>query len=375
MQELNILNIYDNSNEHRNDQFIDNIDSKLHVITDFDDAESNYEWLKMMEDTVPYLDNILRNPNRFIVNDEEIVKIELARRVTVESIKHLARNTNLIQDYDKKTGDVKPSKILNINKEESFDTYENKFIYSLIKNMCYFIDHKKKNITPTSGSKDYKTMEYNGTSNLGKEKVNISMTLSSKLKGTSNPGDKGTVQERIEKLELQINDLKSTSVYKNIDKLHITLVTSPIKKTNVILKNVNFQYALSLWNYLQTHFDSNPRIKMKNKNYFDNGNLKKCVDESFLLDYLVLTSAGEKKSEQNSLELSEKLVENLVEKVVNIDSNIDNVKLKELIDKKYCVVKYKTVVNERQIEQKFKKYMDDYLDRIKDLRLQCGDSK
>ena len=64
------------------------------------------------------LDNILRNPNRFIVNEEDIVKIELARRVTVESIKHLSKNTNLIQDYNKETGDVRPSKILNINKEE-----------------------------------------------------------------------------------------------------------------------------------------------------------------------------------------------------------------------------------------------------------------
>lgn len=36
---------------------------------------SNYEWLTIMEDTIRYLDNILRNPNRFIVNEEDIVKI------------------------------------------------------------------------------------------------------------------------------------------------------------------------------------------------------------------------------------------------------------------------------------------------------------
>lgn len=40
-----------------------------------------------MEQTVPYIDNIFRNPNRFIINEEEIVKIERARRITVESIK------------------------------------------------------------------------------------------------------------------------------------------------------------------------------------------------------------------------------------------------------------------------------------------------
>ena len=40
-----------------------------------------------------------------LLNEEEIVKIELARKVTVESIKHLAKHTNLIQDVDPKTGD------------------------------------------------------------------------------------------------------------------------------------------------------------------------------------------------------------------------------------------------------------------------------
>ena len=40
-----------------------------------------------MEETIPYLDNIFRAPNRFIINEEEIVKIERARRITVESIK------------------------------------------------------------------------------------------------------------------------------------------------------------------------------------------------------------------------------------------------------------------------------------------------
>ena len=98
-----------------------------------------------IEDTIPYLDNIFRAPNRFIINEEEVVKIERARRITVESIKNLSRNTNFIQEVDKKTGDVKPSKILNIDKEESYDTYENRLIYTLIQNMKYFVSIKKKN--------------------------------------------------------------------------------------------------------------------------------------------------------------------------------------------------------------------------------------
>ena len=119
MDDLKIIDYYNNADDKKKEAFSSHINSNLRVVTDYNSEDYDYEWLDKMEECIRYLDNILRNPNRFIVNEEDIVKIELARRVTVESIKHLSRNTNLIQDYDKKTGDVKPSKILNINKEES----------------------------------------------------------------------------------------------------------------------------------------------------------------------------------------------------------------------------------------------------------------
>ena len=118
----------------KNDSFMNHLNSTLLVKRNFELHEYDYEWLERIEDVLPYLDNILRNPKRFIVNEEEIVKVELSKKITVESVIHLTQHTNLIQDYNEKTGDVKPTKVLNINKEESLDTYENRFIYTLINN-------------------------------------------------------------------------------------------------------------------------------------------------------------------------------------------------------------------------------------------------
>ena len=44
-------------------------------------------------------------------------------KITVETIKHLSKNTNFIQTIDPVTGDVTPSKLLKVRKEESYDTY------------------------------------------------------------------------------------------------------------------------------------------------------------------------------------------------------------------------------------------------------------
>ena len=104
MNGLEIIDLYDKYDDKKINSFCDNIDSNLRVVTNSDSVDCNFEWLEIMEDTIQYLDNILRNPNRFIVNEEDIVKIELARRVTVESIKHLSRILILFRIIIKRLG-------------------------------------------------------------------------------------------------------------------------------------------------------------------------------------------------------------------------------------------------------------------------------
>ena len=361
--ELSIVDLY---NEHDNEpieEFNNNIVSSLNIKSDYDKTNFSLDWLTIMEDTIRYIDNILRNPNRFIINEEDIVKVELARRVTVESIKHLSRNTNLIQDYNKKTGDVKPSKILNINKEESYDTYENRFIYSLIQNMKMYVTFKKKALEEVTSAKDDKAMYYKATTKVGKTKYEVEVKMKSALDADSKDEDSAEAAlARIKKLEEKITDLTSSEVYKTINKLHITLVTSPIKKTNVILKNTNFQYALKLWNYMQEHMDPDMENVKDSKDEKLENKLKDYVDETFLLDYLVLDAYGspkDKRSEVKKKEVSKKIINSMLQKLLEMDS-LDKKEILDLIDKYYTVVKYRSVVNDKEIHDRFKEAISNY---------------
>lgn len=378
MDRLKILDLYNNSPEKKKENFNKKINSTLEVKLDYDKVDCDYEWLDIMEDTIRYLDNILRNPNRFIVNEEEVIKIELARRVTVESIKHLSRNTNLIQDYDKKTGDVKPSKILNINKEESFNTYENRFIYSLIQNMKSFIARKKSmnQITESSTLKDNKTLTYNATSKVGDEDIKISMQLDSKIDNKNPIKDESglSINDRIEKLELQISDLTSSDVYKNLAKLHVALVTSPIKKTNVILKNVNFQYAVKLWNYMQENIDGNSKRIKDSKTYKDDGELKNYIDESFLLNYLAVDSLNKKTTTEEEKkeikeEVNQRIVNTMLDQMLAVDDTLTEDELKNIIVKQYEVIKYKNNTNIKTLYNIFNKQIDKYLNKFNNLKI------
>ena len=368
--DLNVLTLYNEKNMPRIKAFNSAVKSEYEVQTNYEQVDVNFEWLEIMEDTVRYLDNILRNPNRFIVNEEEVVKVEQARRITVESIKHLSKHTNFIQEIDPVTDDVKPSKILNINKDESYNTYENRVIYTLIQNMRIFIDMRKRKLVTQSYSKNHKKGEYHGVARVGSENVNIDISMNSKADSKKTYGAKGdlSIEERIAKLELRITDLTNTSVYKSLAKAHVARVIPPIKKTNLILKNVNFQYAMRLWDYLARYRDDGNKSTKNNLVYKEDKHVQKMFDDVFLLNYLVLNSLGGNddktfKKEQNR-EAIETLTNNMITKIVEINSDLPVEEIEKIIGDKIAVIKSKKEASVAEVSNKLNSKMQSLISKI-----------
>ena len=235
-----------------------------------------------------------------------------------------------------------------------------------------FIARKKAMGIKTSSTKNNKRLEYTASTKVGEEQVNVNMSLDSKLNSLDDGKNEDglTIPERIEKLELQISDLTNSEVYKTLAKLHVALVTSPIKKTNVILKNVNFQYAVKLWNYMQENLDDHTTNIKKKQDYQDTGELKSYVDETFLLNYLIMNTLNENTTtESEKQEISERLIGNVIEKIIDIDSNISEEQLKDIVAKQYKVIKYKQVTSVKRIEELFNKKIDKYLKRVNNLKI------
>ena len=364
-----IVELYQKTKEEEKNRFQNSLTSQLQVKEKKNQSSYDDTWLTKMEGTLRYLDNILRNPNRFIVNEEEIVKIELARRITVDSIKHLSRNTNLIQDYNQKTGEVKPSKILNINKEESFNTYENRFIYTLINNMKLYIERKKKEEIVDNQFQSQKNLAYQGKGKFKKETVEISVQLSGKIDSGKQKNQENSIASRITKLEEGIRDLCSSDIYKNIQKLHVAPVTSPIKKTNLILKNVNFQYALDLWNYMQMNMEPSTKNDRINKEYEDKGTLKELMDQSFLLNCLIMnTLEKETVTEEEKEQLQKEVASQSIQQLMSL-GKISLDEIVKLIGDEYVKVKYKKVVDTSEIERTYKKAISNYMEKIEHLKV------
>ena len=295
--------------------------------------------------------------DRFIINEEEIVKVELARKVTVESVIHLTQHTNLIQDIDEKNGDVKPSKILNINKEESLDTYENRFVYTLIHNLRTFFEKRVEATGDSSSYMDKKDLTYVANTKVGSEDVRVSLricSLDKNIKETK-PSDSGlTYVERLKKVQVQLDGFNGTELIQTLNKLHVAPVRSPIKKTNVILKNPNFKKAEELWNYIQS-FESKDKIERDKQDYYDKGSLKEQYDQAFLLQYIANRSINLSKNGDgvskgvSDRKLVSDTLQRVIENILDTDMSISEDRLKEIFDKQISTVKTKNTEKARNV--------------------------
>ena len=322
------------------DIFLNNINAILSVKKDYEKKEYDYEWIDMIDETLPYLDNILRNPKRFIINEEEVVQVEKSKKVTVESIIHLTQHTNYIQKIED-NGDVKPSKILNINKEESLDTYENRFVYTLINNTRTFFEQRKAVTGDFSYFKDKKELKYEANTQIGTEEVELSLNISSRNEAkleTEKKDSNESVADRLKRIKIQLDGFTGTELMQTLSRLHVSPVRSPIRKTNVILKNPNFQKAEALWNYIQMYEEKNVNEK-EHKDYYDESNLKTEYNKAFLELYLANKVLDYEAKPLTEKKLLQQMINRMIENILDSNSEMTEKTIKELFEQQLKLIK------------------------------------
>ena len=346
----------------KQDTFLENMNSILSVKTDYERREYDYEWIDIIDETLPYIDNILRNPKRFIVNEEEVVQVEKSKKVTVESIIHLTQHTNYIQKIED-NGDVKPSKILNINKEESLDTYENRFVYTLINNTRTFFEKRKKETGDFSYFKDKKELKFEANTIIDTEEVDVSLNISSrneaKLEGKTTSSEE-SIADRLKRIKVQLDGFTMSELMQTLSKLHVPAVRSPIRKTNVILKNPNFQKAEALWNYIQA-CEEKDRNENEHKDYYDEGKLKESYNQAFLSLYLANKMLNHETTPATEEKLLSQTMSRLIENILDSNYEITEQEIKDLFNKQLKLIK---TANEEK-KRKIKKILLDKLEEEK----------
>lgn len=312
---------------------------------------SDTSWIDVVEEIIPYLDHIIRNPRSFIVEEEALVPIEKTKVVSEASIKHLAQNTNLIQEVQK-DGTIIPVKLLNIYREDTNDLYENRFIKTLVAKLEKFIDDRIEEGFINSYAKVVNSIKYSGLIKTMYEEVNIDIMMNSKF-NKEKKQDLKSLEERIMSLKSIIGEFKESVFMRNIQ--NAEYVHSPLRRTNVLLKEPNFNKCLELWEYLEGNQDKKFKLVDKKVETIEDENIRKAFDLTSCIDSAVC-GGKEKLIFNNNVDSS-------LTKVINdyvLNNDTSETEFKKTIIKEFNEAKKRKAKRVEHINELFTTMLDDY---------------
>ncbi len=263
---------YLTTNMEDNDKGSDVLSGKLH------EKVIDMEWVTAIEDTLPYIEKAIDEQRRFIMERNEVYRVDKAKIINKDSVKHLIQHTNFIDKIDD-NGKVTPNKVLTIEREDSFETYENRFLITLIENALNFVAdkyHKMVN-APTD---TYNKVEMERDMVLNNQHITFKVEYSNEVKDAK--ADQLDVKEyeklsdfdRVRRIREKLNSFLNTDMMIALKKC--IRVKPPINRTNLMTKNPNYKAGLDLFTYLGAY--SKPGYEIIGRDF--SGKMDKEVQEA-----------------------------------------------------------------------------------------------
>ena len=333
------------------------------------DKKIDLKWVEEIEACIIPLDNIIRVPRKFIVQEEEIVPIERARKITNESIRHLAQHTNMIAKVE--GDDVTPNQILNVFREESYEVYENRFVFTLMQNLVRFIDVRYNVLFNISDDDNMASLKMESDFTRGREKIQYKLEVSaqsagSEIEGEAGPeGENATAFQRIERVKRIINEYANSSFMKELR--NCVPVRPPIMRTNAIQKNPNFRACLKLWQFIQSYNELGYEITVKESNDMVSAEYMNELNRMTALNYMMLkanTLSEDFVGKQKKRKLKPKLLKRLAEELV-MDYDMEEVEIQRVFVDEVKRVSRKKIEGEKKIQEAIQRALDAEMARKK----------
>ncbi len=342
---------------------IDTGENKYSLFNRYFEKKIDLKWVEEIEACIIPLDNIMRVPRKFIVQEEEIVPIERARKITNESIRHLAQHTNMIAKVE--GDDVTPNQILNVFREESFEVYENRFVYTLMQNLIRFIDVRYNVLFNVSDDDNMASLKMESDFTRGREKVTYKLEVAAQSGGgeldntaTGLEGENASAFQRIERIKKIINEYAHSAFMKELQ--NCVPVRPPIMRTNAIQKNPNFRACLKLWQFIQSYTDLGYEITVKESNDMVSDEYRNQLNRMMALNYMMLkanTLSEDAVGKQKRRKLKPKLLKRLAEELV-LDYDMEDIEIQRVFVEEVKRVSKKKMEGEKKIQEAIQRALD-----------------
>ena len=223
------------------------------------------DWIETLEQALFSVENIVKNPFKFIADEEIITDVSRAKRTTSKTVRHLAVNSQFVQSVDD-SGEIRPKKLLATELNEDLAIYENRFVCTLIHRTVVFVENRYNDVLSKMRSFDQTGAGIITDFKFGTSDVELKLDL----KVQEEPKNKVLLKknadsmERIKRLRSRVKALLNTGFMKKLS--NIKPVRPPIMKTNLLKMNVDYNNCYKLWLYISAYSFKGYSVAFKDKN-------------------------------------------------------------------------------------------------------------
>ena len=243
-------------------------------------------WVEAVEACMEPFHNIIMNPRNFIIEKEEIVNVAVSRQATPEVLRHLTTHGKYIDEVTE--DNVRPNHLLNKFKEDSWNTYENRFVYTLLEKTTEFVTKRFEAIFQNMGEEFGAFLKVDSETKNDTDKVSAKLDIRIRQNEDYLDDDENSMDlfKRISVLNARLRDFNQSQFATEMKKY--VRVKNPIVKTNAIRKNPNFKACYELWVFLYNYHDVGYEINVYEQSTEIRPEFEQDIYNSIFFNYMIL---------------------------------------------------------------------------------------
>lgn len=256
------------------------------------------QWVEQIEKALPGFQNIISSPRNVILEEELIVNAALAKKTNSDVVRHLTSHAQFVEDYDVRTGDVQPQRLMQKIRDDTNVMYENRLVFTTLEMAYRFVKIRHDALFEAMSDEFGAKLKVQSDMQSPTETVHLDMFMHIKSIESFLDTDERNAEifNRISRIYRLLATFMNTEFAKNLQKA--PRVKGAVVKTNVLKKNPDYRKVQELFDFLHTYDQIGYSIRVIEQSPKINETFQRDIYHNILFNYLVLKGYLEDESDR-----------------------------------------------------------------------------
>ena len=245
-------------------------------------------WVDAIEKTLNAFQEVIGNPRNVILEEELIVNAALAKKTNSDVVRHLTSHAAYVEDYDEKTGDVQPMRLMQKIRDDSEVIYENRLVFTTLETAYRFVKIRYDALFEAMSDEFGAKLKVRSDMESATEHVHMDMFLHIKNIESAMDADERNAEvfARISRIHRLLTTFMNSKFAQQMEK--VPRIKGNVVKTNVLKKNPNYRKIEELFSFLRQYDQIGYSIRVIEQSPKINETFQRDIYHNILFNYLIL---------------------------------------------------------------------------------------